>query len=214
MERSCFVCHDAPLEDCTTCHGGVSNTTGAPPDDLDGGLLTSDHGVGAHTAHMEGESLTGSTVACETCHVVPDHYQADGHLDGDDEAEVQLTGLATAEDAHPVYDHATATCSNTYCHGAFGAGNADNAPDWTGGTGEVACGSCHDMPPPQFPVTRNGITHPPFTECYLCYEDVIDESFTIINKALHINGTVESNFLSLSKEETTRLLGDLGSWEF
>jgi predicted CxxxxCH...CXXCH cytochrome family protein len=90
---------------------------------------------------------------------------------------------------------APATCTN-YCHGT-NLKNGDSSagtvrtPQWnqdltTGGN----CGKCHGNPPNSVSTSHNGVT--PTTGCSGCHSMVVDGTGKIINKALHMNGTVEA----------------------
>lgn len=180
-QSSCLSCHPATPEDCVVCHGGVENATGAPPKDIAGNVTPLARGVGAHTRHLEGGTLS-SGFPCSTCHVVPDSLYAPGHVDSDLPAEVQFSGLAVAEEAHPVWNGES--CQNTYCHGFFEGGNQNNAPVWTRVDGsQDACGTCHGLPP-------DG-DHPQIENCVLCHAAVVDSTNVIIDKTRHVNGTID-----------------------
>jgi hypothetical protein len=91
---SCDSCHqDGWREDCTYCHGGDSNETGAPPRGLGG--------TGAdfpHDAHVA--SPVHASRPCSECHVEPTDVLSEGHAfdDTPGRAEVDLTG-GVARDA-------------------------------------------------------------------------------------------------------------------
>jgi predicted CxxxxCH...CXXCH cytochrome family protein len=194
---SCLTCHPSTPEDCTVCHGGVDNLTGAPPEDLDGNRNTDARGVGAHTAHLS-EGALALGFECETCHLVPDSFFAPGHVDSDLPAELNFSNLALVDNANPVWQGESETCQNSYCHGNWSLlksesgfdfiyeadmiqGNAAS-PKWTDAT-TVTCGTCHDLPP-------NGHTSFELNECANCHGTVIDANGLIINKEKHVNGNV------------------------
>ncbi|MFQ5864972.1 MAG: cytochrome c3 family protein [bacterium] len=194
---SCLTCHPATPEDCTVCHGGVDNLTGAPPEDLDGNRDADARGVGAHTAHLsEGQLAVG--FGCGTCHVVPDSLYAAGHVDSDLPAEVSFSKLALVDDADPTWQAESESCQNAYCHGNWrllksesGFGfiySADSlqgnsaSPTWTDPT-TVTCGTCHNLPP-------QGHTPYQLNECTNCHFSVIDASGLLIDKTKHVNGNV------------------------
>jgi predicted CxxxxCH...CXXCH cytochrome family protein len=176
---SCDTCHSGWKTNCTFCHGGTDNTTGAPPVDTLDRTATTERTVGAHTSHLEGPSLLSNPVACATCHVVPGDALSAGHVDG---ASAEVLGAAgwtsTAE-----------TCSN-YCHGAFPGGNAGNTPQWTlVSAGEAACGTCHAIPP----ATGRHATHVTTLGfgCEACHSGVANSAGTaIVTPSLHVNGSV------------------------
>jgi predicted CxxxxCH...CXXCH cytochrome family protein len=141
---------------CSACHG--SATSPAPPNDLEGNTATTAIGVGAHQAHLQAHHLRGP-IACGDCHLVPQNPGSPGHIDHNLPATVfpattASTSLAFADDAGPVENHATATCSNVYCHGGGAQMQSDKSPSlhrqpvWTDvSAGEIACGTCHGIPP-------------------------------------------------------------------
>src|SRR5262249_38694996 len=120
---------DAPSDD-TTVAGPSSGCSGAchgqgdliaPPRDTAGRTDLRSIGVGAHDKHL-GASDWHKRFACETCHVVPREVGAPGHIfvigaNGPVQdrlpAEVVFGGLGTGAS----WDHDTATCSASYCHG-------------------------------------------------------------------------------------------------
>jgi len=165
---------------CSSCHGSATNA--APPSGTHGEQDPSARAVGAHQAHLAGGTL-GPAVACAECHVVPtDMTHADGTV------QVALTGKAATGGAVPAYDATTATCQNTYCHGAtLRGGGLNTAPLWTGGVSQVTCGSCHTTPPPA--------PHPHTAICENCHPGY---TMTSVNLATHINGKVESENLTCS----------------
>ncbi|HEY3359814.1 MAG TPA: hypothetical protein VGQ83_41575 [Polyangia bacterium] len=184
-------------ESCTACHGDPNNFPGdnvrsaAPPQAVHVGLPTgatdpANPGVGAHQAHLKPNPFT-TPIECSECHVVPTRdgrpaSDVPGHLDGP-RATVTFGGRATLDGVAATYDPATNTCT-TYCHGTTLAGGRFPRPTWTAvGQGQGACGSCHGLPP-----TNPG--HPKSGECWRCHPDV-DESLTITDLNLHMNGTVD-----------------------
>jgi predicted CxxxxCH...CXXCH cytochrome family protein len=199
----CGMCHDAGLppgvttwaENCVMCHGGGDNGTGAPPaatwgnagDPSRGGGTADPVRVGAHTAH-----LTASAVSpgfdCEVCHVKPADALSPGHVNTGT-ATVTFAGLAVnGVSPAPAWSRASATCSNTYCHGA-----ADGAtPVWTRvGQGEADCGTCHGLPPAvSHPAVPGGLT-----DCSGCHAPTVDASGALIAPSAggkHLNGVVDA----------------------
>lgn len=74
---SCDSCHaEGWRTDCTFCHGGTDNTTGAPPTDIDN--ATSDLSFAEHTVHVE--ETIHAPFACMQCHVEPTDVLSVGHL--------------------------------------------------------------------------------------------------------------------------------------
>lgn len=162
-------------EGCSSCHGFP------PAPALSGATETSDIGVGAHKAHIDGGSFSRK-VACNECHVVPGDLFAAGHIDTGMPAEVTFSGVSVAEAQTPVWDHATATCTGSYCHGGTLLGGSNTNPVWTQ-AGQAGCGSCHGLPPPA--------PHPNISDCSMCHGSVVNAEMQIVDREKHINGTVD-----------------------
>jgi predicted CxxxxCH...CXXCH cytochrome family protein len=177
-------CLDAPVDlppsagtRCDSCHG-----EGPPP----GVWLGAGPGVGAHRAHLEADAIA-SPVACADCHLVPEHPDAEGHMDSPLPAEVTLGGLASARGFSASYDVKTRTC-RVYCHGLEGGGVP--RPSWTGTSTRMVCGSCHGLPPYK---TLEGKLHgsAALESCENCHPSVVNASGAIIAPDKHVNGTVD-----------------------
>ena len=201
VSPSCLSCHsylNGP-ENCTTCHGSM--TSNAPPKDLNGNYSSSDRGVGAHQSHLKGGSL-GKFLTCTECHNVPGSVYVQGHIDGDNRAEVlmneQRANLVTNDPStnnydpnqqtyhpNPTYSLAELTCSNSYCHGYFKNGNLDNKPIWNNPS-TAACGTCHGSLTNPLP----GGSHPSIGSltCSACHGGVVNANNQIINPSKHIDG--------------------------
>lgn len=196
VNSSCLPCHPQTPEDCIVCHGGVENTTGAPPLDIDDNVNVSARGVGTHTAHLEGRILADG-VECAECHTVPAVYDAPGHVDTDLPAEVVFSGLALNDGAQPGYSGSTGTCSNSYCHGNWSLPRSDSrfanvysaetmagsnaSPVWTDPS-TAQCGSCHGLPP-------QGHVEYELNQCVVCHSTV-DAEGNIVDRTQHINGQI------------------------
>ncbi len=159
---------------CNACHGSSAN--GSPPPDTTGNTSTSARGVGAHALHLQAASTHGS-IACNECHIVPLAWDAAGHIDTPQPAEVTFGILAKANGSSPNYSAADLNCTGSYCHG-----NA--IPNWIQPRSSTdACGSCHGLPPP--------MPHPQKADCSQCHAQVIDSTRSFIAGDLHVNGKVE-----------------------
>ncbi|MBD3290514.1 CxxxxCH/CxxCH domain-containing protein, partial [candidate division KSB1 bacterium] len=185
-ESSCNIenCHPATPEACITCHGGVDNESGAPPEDLNNNIQKNKKGVGAHTAHLESLDLSDNPIACNTCHKVPKDLEAEGHIDGDNSAELIWSEFVGTDNLNPAYSDSS--CQNTYCHGASLTGGSNTAPIWTQ-TEPLACNSCHGQPPEsgahEAHLGRGDV------DCNTCHEGYLKNSE--VNKSAHINGSRE-----------------------
>lgn len=200
-EKTCRTCHSksAGPEDCSTCHGSAENA--APPRDLSKRTSTTLQTVGAHQAHVKTGIYSGA-MACTECHKVPNSVYVTSHLDTGPPAEIIFDGplgkLSSGATQSPTYNTQTITCSNTFCHGNFKL-RRDSSPfpyfysdsvmvgfnksvNWTKGTSEAVCGSCHGLPP-------TGHIAASVSECGNCHSGVITSSG--LDKTKHINGKID-----------------------
>lgn len=184
---------------CINCHGGLYDSTGAPPPDTKGDTAVAVMAVGAHTSHVKNKGI-----ACDQCHP---GYEAESslrdprHLDGPP-AEVVWgpESLARTGGTTPVWNREEGTCSAVYCHGATLAGGTNKTPVWNRvGQGQAACGSCHEpgwKQPPEISDAarlaglRVHILHEvdprgPRLTCSDCHPPETGES--------HVNGRLELN---------------------
>lgn len=167
------------LDICTVCHG--SETSIAPPRDVNGNTSETARGVGAHQSHLNTSALS-APVPCQACHTVPENPADPGHMDSPLPAEVTFGDQAKLDGAEPVWNGET--CSGTYCHGATLGGGSNPAPNWTQVDGsQAACGSCHGLPPPP--------PHPTNAGCEQCHAPVAGPGLTIAEASMHVNGQIE-----------------------
>jgi len=163
---------------CSSCHGwdqGVS-----PPESLTGQADEYKKGTGAHKA-MRRDAIQAHRVNCINCHVVPTATWEEGHIDGDQTAEVVFGNLATHNGANPTWDGQT--CSNTYCHGATLEGGTLKNPSWYDDTGAPGmCGACHRMTDPQGNADA---------DCHSCHPTSVDAAQQLLERGTHINGTID-----------------------
>lgn len=186
---SCRTCHPAGPNACSTCHGSAASP--APPSDLSWNLLPSSLGVGAHAVHLRSRTWAAA-VACADCHRVPASLNDAGHLDGTGPAELTFSDKARGRlrgsgvDLAPVWDRASATCSQVYCHALSGAHGP--GPVWNrGASGAIACGACHGLPPQR---TLSGTAHPASSACSGCHSKAYTASGAL-DPQRHMNGTVD-----------------------
>jgi predicted CxxxxCH...CXXCH cytochrome family protein len=178
----CNACHAANghpswKNECTFCHGGQDNTTGAPARDhtvVRGTTqATTLVTVGAHTSHVAASHAVDAALACVECHTTPtgsvDATAEPGHIDG---ATATLVWGATSKlaSAAPSWNRTAATCASTYCHGATLSAvttqGTATRPLWTKADGSQAtCGSCHRAPPG----TANHHNAAALTTCVKCH---------------------------------------------
>jgi predicted CxxxxCH...CXXCH cytochrome family protein len=171
----CQACHGDQAR--TAAEGSDPNVKSAPPTGTRGETDPTALPVGAHLAHVNpaAGSLT-APIACAECHVVPETMD---HAHGT-ASKITFGLRARLGGAAPAWDGEG--CTSTYCHGAtLGAGGTNHGPTWTGGSAQVACGSCHGAPPPA-----------PHTDSAFCQGCHPGYTATSVNLAKHVNGTVDA----------------------
>src|SRR5512133_657599 len=166
--------------DCSSCHGATGNA--APPRALHGSERTGDIGVGAPQSHMLGSEIAGP-VACNECHPLPTDMLTHPDVNGG-RTEVTFGPLATSSGATPEWDRTSATCKNTYCHGATLSGAEKRAhPTWTVVNGsQRRCSSCHGYPP---------ASPHPTGACESCHGDVSGPGSSIKDPKRHVDGVID-----------------------
>lgn len=166
---------------CTSCHGSEQNA--APPSDIQGNLEITALGVGAHQAHLAGGKF-GRPLECAECHTVPEKVTDEAHADASP-AEVTLVGVAQTQAHAASWDRASATCTDSWCHGPS-PGDARPSPVWNA-SHDIDCQSCHGAPPPA--------PHPQMSNCSHCHADVVGpDNTTIVDKNRHVDGIVDASF--------------------
>lgn len=189
---SCDTCHtagtDAWRTDCTFCHGGENDSTGAPPEGIDNETDESELTFPAHTAHVQATSLHVA-FDCVQCHVKPTDVLSDGHLFVGDTtpAVADLTFVAGLSQS-AAWDGGG--CSNLYCHGN---GQGDNGA--VEATASVECGDCHAVAGSgESALERMSGEHDEHVEegvrCAECHGEVVDASNAITDVSLHVDGSV------------------------
>lgn len=170
-------------QSCRSCHGGDN---AAPPRNVDGDSGLQARGVGAHQTHVQGTPRSRA-VPCAECHVVPEEVLAPGHVDTRPPAEVVLSGAANSFGGEARFR--VGRCVDTSCHGAVfpgghRSGGTATAPSWLPVDGEqVACGSCHALPPPR--------PHPYYSEdCGRCHKNLTPDGQSFLRPDLHVDGVV------------------------
>ena len=188
--RSCDTCHQEGWRtDCTRCHGGTDDATGAPPRYLAGDTEGASASFWSHGSHMGGS--VGAPVACETCHVIPDDVLSPGHVFVGDRtpgvAEVSLSGLGEGG------AWTGAGCANVYCHGT-GQEGAVGGID--GGATDLLCGTCHAGPGSSVVEWGDRMSGKHFLHlgagigCVECHGDVVDADNGIVDPESHVDGAV------------------------
>ncbi len=183
--QSCDTCHDNGWRtNCTFCHGGVDNQTGAPPQSIDG---ATDAAAGAFPAH--GFHVTGNghaLITCVGCHVTPTEVTSPGHMfdDTPGKAEVDLSGGLS-----PNGKFASMTCSSLYCHGN-GQGDNGSVPL---NKSDIGCASCHPGPKSSSVALgamtgRHSMHVKEGVGCYECHSEVFNSQYQPVDGTLHVNG--------------------------
>jgi len=189
---SCDECHDDGWRtNCTFCHGGELNSTGAPPRDLDGTTDSRLISFAAHTAHVTG-TRHGAT-ACRSCHTEPTDVLTAGHMFDNTPGAVEVS-LAGGLSPHGVWD-GDGGCTSLYCHGN---GRSENGTSHAGDA-SLTCDSCHPslasgtagwstMSGDHNRHLRKGIT------CSECHNAVVRSGESISGPSLHVNGRPDRMF--------------------
>lgn len=189
---SCDGCHTPVAEpqawrtNCTFCHGGVENDTGAPPRNIHGTDL-----VGPfpnHTIHVLG-SPSANAFDCVQCHVKAIDVLSPGHV-FDDTPEEAENDFGAGLSPQGAFDPASGSCSNLYCHGS---GRGDDGVVSTT-AGPRACDGCHASQ------AGGGVTWGamsglhglhlglPAVGCADCHQGTTSNGTAIETAALHIDG--------------------------
>jgi hypothetical protein len=144
---------------CTDCHGDETRTksatvtgtvdtrfTASPPKDT-AGLLTGVK-VGAHLPHVNQGTYRTNALLCADCHPSPNTHQ------GTRDAAWSTTATGAARSSRRL-PRAPAPAQRgkgprraNWCHGTglAGGGGTITSPNWTLGSGQGACGTCHRSP--------------------------------------------------------------------
>lgn len=185
---SCDTCHEAGWRtDCTYCHGGMEDATGAPPEDIDDG--EADAAFGAHPRHVQ--ENTHAAFDCTQCHVKPTDVLSAGHLFDDSPAQAEVSLSAGLSD-RGAWSTSAMECSNLYCHGD---GQGDNGRVLVADA-PLSCDACHadrtssradwgDMSGEHEEHLDEGVG------CQECHADTTSNGSSILEPALHVNGEVD-----------------------
>jgi predicted CxxxxCH...CXXCH cytochrome family protein len=182
---SCDDCHTPGWRtDCTFCHGGTLNQTGAPPRDMDNQDDPQLISFRAHPEHVAGPDHP--PYDCTQCHYKPSDVLTPGHVFDDVTAgygELDYTGglsyLAT---------YYQGTCSNLYCHGTgLVLGTATDGQSY-------GCASCHpDQYSPAGDWNQMSGRHKQHldqeADCSTCHSQVVNANETVVGPQYHVNGS-------------------------
>jgi len=199
----CGKCHSSPATGAVTALTPFYNTSYPAQ-----GTSNLDVKTGAHTAHITSSENLHPGLGCLDCHGDVNLNDAT-HMNG--VTNFNWSILARTGNLSPSYNPATGTCTNVYCHGnAMPGGDtsgSNRSPVWNNPTylpptlSVAGCSICHNFPPPVsaghpavslpagFPATV-----PIGTTCS-CHGNInpAGNSYAniFVDKALHINGTLE-----------------------
>ena len=186
----CDTCHaqaDAAdwRTDCTFCHGGDVDQTGAPPHDLD--RVAGSLSFAAHPAHVQ-PSSDYRAIPCSECHAAYSDALDEGHSFDD------TPGVGEVDFSFGISPRATwdgQTCSSDGCH-AMGAPDGSVAAD----RGPVQCVDCHGITAQTAPATTAHDIHLDTGDvtCQDCHASVVDATTTVIAPDLHPNGVLDIAF--------------------
>lgn len=202
-EVNCDDCHEGLSEwrtNCTYCHGGEENSTGAPPREVNAREPEgpSSWSFQKHTIHVTDTNLKNG-FECTECHQKPEDVFSMGHvLRGDDTpavSEVDFSGGMS-----PEASWSAGSCSDLYCHGNGQEPNGEIVE--TGETQE--CNDCHpyegDSMSALWSMSGEHQLHLELPEtagrptgCAMCHSDVITDydcgvdGDCITDSSLHLN---------------------------
>jgi predicted CxxxxCH...CXXCH cytochrome family protein len=189
---------------CDKCHSGTATapfySTAIPK-------VTSntDAKVGAHTSHLTSTDSLASAFTCSDCHGTVTLNSAT-HMNG----STTFSWSALAQTGGLIPNYSAGTCTNVYCHGAKMPGGdtsgTNRTPTWNvpflpPTLTSAACGACHGFPPstasghPVVTIPTGFPTSVSIGTTCSCHNNIntAGNSYTniFVNKALHINGTVD-----------------------
>jgi len=202
---------------CVHCHGVAGtlpsntnrknyapgwNNNGTSTDQIN---VNTDRRVGGHFVHLS--SVYMKQIKCNECHRVPATAFDGTHMIGPRFSSQSLTfaqaSTANKNSVTPAFTSGTAataaTCSTTFCHGSSmpkgDTGGTDKSPLWnanltTGTPGAAECARCHGNPPLFGSSSSAHIGSAATISCIGCHKNVANVTGSIINKSLHINGTI------------------------
>jgi predicted CxxxxCH...CXXCH cytochrome family protein len=169
---ACSVCHGDPTRQGVP--GSDPLVQAAPP------LTITGAAPGAHLQHVNGVGTPlRPPLPCTECHA--NIAQETTTLHPDDKVDVDFGSLARNASwggVTPTPSWDGASCSGTYCHGAFRNG-ANATIAWAQGA-TLGCTSCHGAPP--------GGGHPKNASCGNCH---LGYTSTSVDPSKHVNGVLD-----------------------
>lgn len=183
---SCDNCHEEGWRtDCTRCHGGEDNQTGAPP-----APVFKNSSFETHSWHVEENS--NPAYGCEQCHTTPADVLSAGHLFVGDStpgaAEVDFSGGLSPEGTYL----GGGSCTNLYCHGS----GLENSGEVSDADGPLSCDTCHPFRDSGSAAwsTMSGdhtfhVAYNP--NCGHCHNNVNDRNNAMPDPSLHVDGRID-----------------------
>ncbi|HEY5925024.1 MAG TPA: CxxxxCH/CxxCH domain-containing protein [Kofleriaceae bacterium] len=182
---SCDGCHSGATptawrSNCTFCHGGGVDPSGAPPRDLGSTITNTAQSFVAHTKHVRPTLMAAND--CTTCHKKPTDVMTIDHVFDATAQVAEISLVLDGRNPGATYN-GTGTCTNLYCHG-----NGRATGTVTDGTA-VTCTGCHGGQANN----RAGLTtmhrdHHGGTACAECHMATVATGNTVISTpAMHVN---------------------------
>lgn len=194
---SCDTCHQAGWRtNCTYCHGGTDNQTGAPPADLDGTTTKNQLSFSAHTKHVTADSVHVA-YDCTMCHAKPADVLSTNHIFDATHGLAEVT-FANGGGLNPNGQYLQSQqCATLWCHGD-GEGD-DGAYD--GHFASTGCNSCHHSDDGQYTsMSGQHSLHMGASgqniRCDECHATSVNASNAILDVSKHINRVRETSFPS------------------
>jgi predicted CxxxxCH...CXXCH cytochrome family protein len=190
---SCDGCHDGghPVgwrTDCTYCHGGLNDDSGAPPTDLDPTTLTDAISFTAHPIHQADD--THPSYGCEHCHADHTDVLSPGHMFDDSPTVAEVTLVAGLSPDAQYGGTGSASCTNLYCHGT-----GLEPGDYKVAAGETTCETCHGTVEKErltFDHKRHidSIRNFEPIACASCHNNM-DVKGNLTDPSTHVDGTID-----------------------
>jgi len=204
---------------CVHCHGVAGTSTadtnrnkyapgwGGTGTSTDQNTANTDMRVGSHFVHLS--SVYIKKMKCNECHIVPLNAFDGTHMTGPRYSSQTVTfsqaSTANKNSVTPAVTPgsavASASCTTTFCHGSSmpkgDTGGTDKSPTWnanltTGTPGAAECARCHGNPPTFGLTSSVHIGSAATISCTGCHKNVTNATGNIINKALHLNGAINT----------------------
>ena len=200
--NGCDTCHTAGWRtNCTFCHGGQNDQTGASPRDITeiAGETTTNPIFASHAAHIKA-GADHLAYDCTTCHNKPDSAMAPGHwIVGNVTPGFPTVTFTNGMDTTASYaGHGTQECDTSYCHGN---GRANGTVTKTL-IGTVTCHSCHgfkDNATSLQTMSGRHRDHVGFANgCYTCHSTTVSSADAISNPGNHVDKVKQVAFAGIT----------------